>query len=170
MLLTHPWALLQPESQLDNESGVNSIHNKPDMRKDLSNNFQSTMEAIRTTPCGNNAHMTEDKNRIILDTSMSSVATKRWREGLLFSFELHWWLYLQWSAKGLWSGPSHNASACGGCWVRENGHGNPCGNLLRMSGSLPALMRLSLAERLKPNTKEKATPAGNKGNVRGGLH
>jgi len=54
--------------------------------------------------------------------------------------------------------------------VRENGHGNPCGNLLRTSGSLPALMRLSLAERLKPNTKEKSTPAGNKGNVRGGLY
>ncbi len=54
--------------------------------------------------------------------------------------------------------------------MRENGHGNPCGNLLRMSGTLPALMRLSLAEGLKPNTKEKATPAGNKGNVRGGLH
>lgn len=52
--------------------------------------------------------------------------------------------------------------------MRENGHGCPCGNWLRMSGSLPALMRLSLAERLKLNTKEKATPAGNKGNVRGG--
>lgn len=153
-----------------NESGVNSIHYKPDMRKDLSNNFQSTMVAIRTTPCGNNAHMTVGKNRIILDTSISSVATKRWREGLLFSFELHWWLYHQLSAKGLWPGPSHNARACGGCKMRENGHGNPCGNLLRMSGSLPALMRLSLAERLKPNTKEEATPAGNKGNVRGGLH
>lgn len=56
---------------------MNSIHNKPDVRKDLSNTFQSIMAAIRTTSRGNNAHMTVGKNRIILDTSMSSEATKR---------------------------------------------------------------------------------------------
>lgn len=59
-----------------NEFGVNSIYNKPDMRNDLSNNFQSTMAAIGTTPCGNNAHDSRQV-KIVLDTSMSSEATKR---------------------------------------------------------------------------------------------